>query len=527
MKRFLSLSLLAVLAAFAPAQYTRQGVRLLSRIALNQFPGTPSEGSAIYGWTSPSGREYAVMGLRNGNSVVDITNPLVPVQLNHIPGPSSSWHENVTMNGICYAVSDGSGAIGIQMIDLRGVDQGEAPLVGVYDGGTAAPLSNVHTIQADPLTKRVFANGSNRGFVIFDATNPTTLVEKGRWTTKYVHDSLIRNVTTGPLAGHQLAYLFCGTNGLYIIDITNPAQIVTLGTTAIYEGVSGGTYCHSGSITPDFKRLLVNDEFDEGDGLAESCTTLVINIENPAAPFKEHTFASGVPTIDHNSHLRDGHLFLSAYKGGVRIYNAADPLNMYETGNFDTYPTSTNMSSYAGNWGVYALYPSGNIALSDMQRGLFVLDPTEALGLGAPIISLTGGAGVIESGGIPEARKSDDRPVVIGRATRTGGSVDMIFESNFSPAVSFDLAVEGKGSGVVTVSLLNRSTGQYTAVLTGSLTNVDQTFQLNGLNPTTYMNSGGQVSARIAVTYAPSTARPNLYLDMARIKVNVPAARKR
>jgi len=525
MKRLVSLSLLAILAASGSAQYTSKGVRLLSQIPLNQFPGSPTKGSAIYGWTSPAGREYAVIGLRNGNSVVDITNPIAPVQINHIPGPTSDWHENVTLNGHCYAVSDGSGAIGIQIIDLRQADQGAAPLAAVYNGGTAKPLTNVHTIQADAQTNRIFANGSNRGFVVFDASNPQSLVELGRWQTKYVHDSLIVNYTSGPYAGKQIAFLFCGSSGLYIVDVTNPAAMVTLGNTAIWPGVTGGTYSHSGSITPDNKYLLVNDEFDEGQDVTQSCTTIIIDVQNLAQPNRVGAFMSGVPTIDHNSHLRDGHLFLSAYKGGVRIYDVANPMSMSEVGFFDTYPSATNVSSYAGNWGVYAYYPSGNIALSDMQRGLFVLDPSEALGQGAPIVSLQGNT-VLESGGIPEIRKSDDRYAVVGRATRTTGSIDLIFESTMTPAASFEATIEGKGAGVASIMLLNRNTGLYDTVATGTLTTVDQTISASGLNPSAYMNATGQVQMRISMAYDPVGARPNLYLDMARIKVTPSAARK-
>jgi choice-of-anchor B domain-containing protein len=526
MKRLLSLALLAGLVAITPAQYTKQGVRLLSQVALNQFPGSPSAGSAIYGWTSPSGREYAIIGLQNGNAVVDITNPGVPVTINHIPGPNSSWHENVTMAGYDYAVSDSGGAIGIQIIDLTNADNGSANLVTVYNGGTQQTLSNVHTIQADPTTKRLFANGTNRGFVIFNAANPTNLIEMGRWQTKYVHDCLIRNFTTGPFAGHQIAFLFCGTAGMYIVDVTNPASMITLGNTPIYVGGGNNTYCHSGSITPDFHYMLINDEFDENKNLTTSCTTIILDVSNLMAPVRLTEFASGVPTIDHNSHLRNGYLYLSAYKGGLRIYDAANPLGMKEVGNFDTYPSGTDMLGYAGNWGVYALFPSGNVILSDMQQGLFVLDPTEAIGLGAPISSLSGGSGVIESGGIPEARKSDDQYLLMGRATRTGGSIDLKFETTFSPTVTMDFTVEGKGGGQVTGYLKNLNTGNYDQVLTGTLGgSADKTFSATGLNPALYVNSLGKIDARVSATYATTSSRPNLYLDMAQVMVHRTAGR--
>ena len=43
---------------------------------------------------------------------------------------------------------------------------------------------------------------------------------------------------------------------------------------------------------------------------------------------------------------------------------------------FDTYMPEDH-DSYRGAWGVYPLLPSGNILVSDMQSGLFVLSPLD------------------------------------------------------------------------------------------------------------------------------------------------------
>ncbi|MEQ1822223.1 MAG: choice-of-anchor B family protein [Fimbriimonadaceae bacterium] len=517
MKRLIAFVALGTVAVAANAQYQSQGVRFLSQIALNQFPGSPTIGSALYGYTSPSGREYAIIGVRTGESVVDVTNPSTPVQIGFISGPSSDWHENVTLGNYCYAVTDSGGAVGIRIIDLTNADSGNVSMVATYNGGTANPMSAVHTIQADPTTNRLYANGGNNtGVVILDASNPTNLVRLGRWNTKYVHDCLVKNFTSGPYAGKQIIYAFCGTQGLYILDATNPAAITVLGSTPIYG--SGSTYCHSGSLTPDAKYMLVNDEFDENTGNTQSCTTIVVDVQDLAAPARVGQFKSGVSTIDHNSHLRDGHLFLSAYEGGLRIYNAANPLGLFETGYFDTYPSGTSTANYNGNWGVYAYFASGNIILSDRQRGLFVLDPTEAIGLGAPIVSFNS-AGIV-SGGIAEARKSDDTYLVLGPVARTVGTGSFFFQTTFSPVVTLDVTLEARGNGTGRAYLKNLSTGNWDLVVAGILNGTDRTLTVTGVNPTNYVNASGQIEGRVDVVAPSSGSRPQMAIDMFQVKIN-------
>lgn len=521
MRRTIASFVIAALVGVTCAQYQSQGVRLLSQIPLNQFPGNPVSGSAIYGYTSPSGREYAVMGLRNGNSIVDITNETAPVQIAHIPGPDSLWHENVVLNGYCYAVSDGNGAIGIQIINLNDADSGNVNLDATYNGQAAGKnLSNVHTIQADPTTNRLFANGSNRGFVIFNASNPTNIVELGRWTTAYVHDSLIKNFTSGPYAGKQIAYLFCGTSGMYIVDVTNPANIVTLGNTQYYPGAGNNTYCHSGSLSPDAKYMMINDEFDENKNLTTGCTTVILNVENLATPTKVGAFVNPVNTIDHNSQIRDGFLFLSAYKGGLRIYNASNPLNLFETGWIDTYPSSTNVSSYEGNWGVYALYPSRNVALSDINRGLFVVDPSEAIGLGAPIISANWLSTVVQSGNVKSLRENDGNTLSCIPLSRSGFDYNLIFDSTVTPRNTLDILVRAKGNSNLRLFLKNRSTGNYDQVYNDLLNSSSFTNHVvNGISASTYVNSAGEVDMRVQSKSVAISVLP-VEFEIVRLTVN-------
>ena len=57
-------------------------VDLLSQIPLNGFASNPSTASDCWGYVSPSGREYALVALRNALAVVEVTDPVL------IPGPA-------------------------------------------------------------------------------------------------------------------------------------------------------------------------------------------------------------------------------------------------------------------------------------------------------------------------------------------------------------------------------------------------------------------------------------------------------
>jgi hypothetical protein len=180
----------ALLCSAAFAQYASNKVRLMSQIPLSSMPGAPATGAGSTGWVSPGGREYAIMGVRTGTLIVDITAPAQPQIMNLVVGSTSLWHENTVMNGYGYFVSDQTGT-GVQIVNLQNLDTNRtAPLTTTYNGNS---LTTIHTIQANPVTKTLFLNGSNRGLVFLDATNPVAPVEVGRWTTRAVRSPVTRS----------------------------------------------------------------------------------------------------------------------------------------------------------------------------------------------------------------------------------------------------------------------------------------------------------------------------------------------
>lgn len=501
---------------------------------LTSFPGSPSVGSAVYGWTSPGGREYGIIGLYNGTAVVDITNPTSPVLVGHIPGPSSQWHEMVTHGNYLYAVNETSG--GVQIINLTNADTGSVTLSGTY---TASGLSTVHTIQTNPASNTLYLNGSNRysgALLALNIAGNGTLSFAGAWTStgsRYVHDSTIVNFTSGPNAGKEICFANCGRSGLYIIDVTNKAAMTTLGSIDIYlspPNGPGGGYTHSGVLTPDGHYYIVNDELDEDDGRTSWPTTYVFDVSDLSNPTLAYTFTNTAATfIDHNSNLINGYLLLSAYEGGVRVYDARNPLALTETGYYDTYPASTNFS-FNGVWGVYGYFASGNLVASDRQSGLWVLDPSEAMGLGAPITDITVNDGVHMGGGAKEARKSDNGYYQVSFAPRLWAEILPTTTATFglqttvTPSNFVDIVVEGKVSGVqnayTLVQAKNKNTGQWVnlgAFVLLSTTDIQRTF--TNLPGSSYVQNGGRIDIRLLTVDFSGGTQMTASFDMVRATV--------
>merc|ERR1712031_143001 len=102
----------------------------------------------------------------------------------------------------------------------------------------------------------------------------------------------------------------------------------------------------------------------------------VSDLENPQ-PAQEHI--AGVKSIDHNLYIRGDRAYLANYVSGLRILDAEDLTTSTnaangerELGFFDTSPNYSGVR-FNGAWSNYPFFPSGNIVVSDIETGLFML----------------------------------------------------------------------------------------------------------------------------------------------------------
>lgn len=352
-------------------EFAAGNVQWLSRVALDAFSAVAHDehvANDVWGYVSPSGREYAILGLSQGTGFVDITDPFDPVVLTTVPHAFSIWADMAVFDEFAYSVNETGG--GMQIIDLREIDDGVVSLLGSMASSGVGTAHNVYVNRESGYAYLCGANVGSGGLLAVDLAEPANPVLVGAWTRQRVHDTFVISYTDGPNAGREIAFNFCGQAGLRVVDVTDKDDMHQIGT-GLYPNLS---FAHQGWIDGSRNYLFLGDELDElqAPGVSTS-TTYVFDVSTLIFPTVVTSYTNGVCAIDHNLMVRGGTIYAANYTSGLRVYDAVDPLAIQEVGFFDTHPEG-NEFSFDGAWGVFADFPSGVVLVSDVQRGLFVLN---------------------------------------------------------------------------------------------------------------------------------------------------------
>jgi choice-of-anchor B domain-containing protein len=349
--------------------FSAQGFRLESWLTLEDL-GDDGSGNDCWGYVSPSGREYALMGTSTATVVVEVTDPANATVIERIDGPVSLWRDIKTYQDRAYSVSEGGS--GIQVIDLSNVDAGVVTLENTVTGqGTDA----THNVAIDEVSGFLYrTGGGGNGLRIYSLANPSSPQFSGQYQSRYVHDAQIVTYTSGPYAGRQIAFCCAGFNngsgdtGLTILDVTNKNNIFTRAQIAYPDRA----YSHQGWLSADRTRFYLGDELDQGNGVTVT-RTRVFDVEDLNNATFIGSFDNEVQAVSHNMYERDGYLFQANYTSGVRVFDIdANSDSPEEVAFFDTAP-DLNSQSFNGLWSCFPNLPSGTVLGSDRERGLFVL----------------------------------------------------------------------------------------------------------------------------------------------------------
>ncbi len=320
--------------------------------------------SDIWGYTTTSGDELALLGTATGTSIVDVTNPAFPNEIAFISGPTSIWRDMKTHDRYAYIVTE-DGNVGIQIVDLEANPSPQ--LVGTFD----ATLDQAHNIGITDGVAYAFGatqGGSSVGTRIISLANPTNPVDLGAFTTYYVHDGVVRGDTL---------WAACISNDLLaVVDVSNAASPNIL-PTFTWEGSNA----HNCDLSTDGSHLFTTDESTGGDLHAFNVSDLG-NVQEVAS------WTANPDAIIHNVLVRGDLAFIAYYTEGVRIVDIANPEFPVEVGFYDTWPGVSG--GFNGAWGVYPHAPSGHIYVSDIATGLYVLDYQQAQGAVEGVVSVAG-----------------------------------------------------------------------------------------------------------------------------------------
>jgi choice-of-anchor B domain-containing protein len=369
---------------------------LLAHIPLADFPNNPATANDIWGHIDlNTEKEYAIIGLRNGVSVVDVTIPTSPTIIGSISGLSSTWRDikvyqyfdTDTLRWQAYAYATTEANEGLTIIDLNDLENGISVLRrqttdrsahNIYISNVDYGL-NIALANQVPAVHILGSNNFGGTFRSYSLSDPETLgstyTNASGIRNDYTHDAT--SITINDARAQTDCVQAINTDCLVILDFnedslklwdhTDENQAIELGSSSY----PNAEYTHSGWWSEDKQYVIVHDELDEQTHNLNT-TLNIFDISSLSTPTLVGTWTGLTRAIDHNGFVRGNRYYMSNYERGLTVLDITDPSDPIEVGFFDTYPVSDN-AGFNGAWGVYPFLPSGNILVSDINSGLYII----------------------------------------------------------------------------------------------------------------------------------------------------------
>ena len=348
-----------------------------------------SNGSDIWGWTDTlTAKEYAITTFGDKTCFLDVTDPVKPIYIGFLNSAITNitkvWRDVKVYNNHAFIVADNVGIHGMQVFDLTRLrNVANPPENFTHDALLTKGLANTiigscHNIVINEnigiayLVGCTSANGG--GPIMIDISDPKNPVAVGQHTLDgYTHDAQVVTYK-GPDTEYTNKQILVasngttsGTNKVVILDVTNPANPQKIAEVTYPDT----KYTHQGWFTSDQKYFLVNDELDEQE-IGNKTRTLIFDFSDLNNPSFHTQFLNTTASIDHNLYVKDNFVYQANYSAGLRVLDISDMNAITEIGFFDTYPEN-DTASFSGIWSVYPYFPSGNLILSDFNRGFFII----------------------------------------------------------------------------------------------------------------------------------------------------------
>ncbi len=338
-----------------PFILTAQSSWNMNLLGTYDYPTT--KGNDIWGWVDASENEFAIVGLRNGVSCVNVTNPSAPFEEFFIPDIYSIWRDIKTYGNYAYVTTESdAGLLIIDLTDMTGSTYWHVMDFPDPATGNILHWEAAHDIYIDENGVAYIFGASNpagypapaSGAIFLDvATNPTNPTYLGEWNEQYIHDGMVRGDTM---------YAGCIYAGkVFIVDVSDKTNPVSSG-----SQTTPNAFTHNAWVSDDGNYVFTTDETSDAY-LAAYDISNVSNIQE----VDRIQSNPGSNSIPHNTFVDGNFLITSYYRDGTTVHDITHPNYMVQVAYYDSYSGSGN--GFDGCWGTYPYLPSGNIISSDIN----------------------------------------------------------------------------------------------------------------------------------------------------------------
>ncbi len=331
--------LLAILL-LAPASFAQgNGATLLAKVRnYNTY-------NDIWGYTDPTGREYAIVGTSTGTAIYNCVDPTAPYETAFIPGPGSIWRDMKTYGKYAYIVTEGGG--GMQIVDLN---DPENPVL-VKTWGTQH-WNNAHDIAIDLGAAKAYICGTNAGMKVVDLSNPTNPSLVATYSGDYVHDLHVQNGYA------HLAEIYPGRYRIVKVsslpNFPNQDSVTT-----------PGKFTHNVWVNANDTIAITTDESSGGH-------ITIYDVSDKRNIKKLSQFTVNPISMVHNTYIVGNRGYASWYAEGMVCFDISDPSNPTLVATYDTSSFSPG-TGFRGAWGCYPFSPSGVIYINDIEEGFHIV----------------------------------------------------------------------------------------------------------------------------------------------------------
>lgn len=305
----------------------------------------------IWGYVDSQGNEYALLGCRNGVSIISLANPSNPVEVKFFPGQFTIWRDIKVHGQYAYVTADQS-TEGLWIIDLSGL-----PNTATLVTKVTTWFQRAHNIFIDNGYAYVIGTEDGGGMHILNLANPTNPVRTAYYTASgYIHDVYVWGDTVVACAGNS--------QNFHLVSVKNKSNPQLISQSAPLPGI----YAHSGWMTEDKRYFIGCEEFNERD-------IMIWDLQDRTSwdlILPQYHLPGGSRV--HNLFIKGNYAHISYYGEGYVVLDISEPSAPVKVAQYDSYPGSNG--GFDGAWGVYPYLPSGLILESDTETGLYVIQFT-------------------------------------------------------------------------------------------------------------------------------------------------------